>query len=380
MLFSKIIGQEKLKERLIDTVKNQRISHAQLFLGKTGYGSLPLAIAYAQYICCSDKKENDSCGVCNSCKKFEKLIHPDLHFTYPVNTTDHVKSKPVSDDFLALWRELFLENPYFDSDDWSRKLGTENKQGFIGVDESKNIIKKLSFKPYEAEFKIQLIFKPETMNQDASNKLLKLIEEPTDKTIIILIAEDEEQLLKTITSRTQIIRIPPIEQNTLVNELSSKTSTEIATQIASLAQGNFSFATSKLEKEEENLFFFEQFKTWMRVCYKADIQGIHKWVEDISATSVGREKRKRFILYAIDLMREGILRNYAGNEFQQFFGDEDRFVNNFAPFVHARNVLPMSEILNEGYQHISRNAYSKILFMDLSMKFANLLHVKNVHL
>ncbi len=380
MLFSKIIGQEKLKNRLIDTVKNQRISHAQLFLGKTGFGTLPLAIAYAQFICCTDKKENDSCGICKSCVKFEKLVHPDLHFTYPVNTNDHIKSKPVSDDFIPLWRELFLENPYFDIDDWSRKLGTENKQGFIGVDESKKIIKKLSLKPYESEFKIQLIFRAEAMNADASNKLLKLIEEPTDKTIILLIAEDEEQLLKTITSRTQIIRVPPIEQPILANKLTEFSSSEMADKVSKLAMGDYNFAKSKLEKEEEDQYFFKQFQTWMRVCYKADIQGINQWVEEISASSVGREKRKRFVLYAIDLMREGILRNYAGKEFQQFFGEEEKFVGNFAPFVHARNVLPMSEILNEAYQHISRNAYSKILFMDLSMKFANLLHVKNVHL
>lgn len=380
MLFSKIIGQEKLKKRLIETVKNQRISHAQLFLGKTGFGTLPLAIAYAQFICCTDKIENDSCGMCKSCIKFEKLVHPDLHFTYPVNTNDHIKSKPVSDDFIPLWRELFLENPYFDIDDWSRKLGTENKQGFIGVDESKNIIKKLSLKPYESEFKIQLIFRAEAMNADASNKLLKLIEEPTDKTIILLIAEDEEQLLKTITSRTQIIRVPPIEQPILANKLTEFSSSEMADKVSKLAMGDYNFAKSKLEKEEEDQYFFKQFQTWMRVCYKADIQGINQWVEEISASSVGREKRKRFVLYAIDLMREGILRNYAGKEFQQFFGEEEKFVGNFAPFVHARNVLPMSEILNEAYQHISRNAYSKILFMDLSMKFANLLHVKNVHL
>lgn len=380
MLFSKIIGQEKLKNRLIDTVKNQRISHAQLFLGKTGFGTLPLAIAYAQFICCTDKKENDSCGICKSCIKFEKLVHPDLHFTYPVNTNDHIKSKPISDDFIPLWRELFLENPYFDIDDWSRKLGTENKQGFIGVDESKNIIKKLSLKPYESEFKIQLIFRAEAMNADASNKLLKLIEEPTDKTIILLIAEDEEQLLKTITSRTQIIRVPPIDQAILVNKLTDFSSSEMANKVSKLAMGDYNFAKSKLEKEEEDQYFFKQFQTWMRVCYKADIQGINQWVEEISSSSVGREKRKRFILYAIELMREGILRNYAGKEFQQFFGEEEKFVVNFAPFVHARNVLQMSEILNEAHQHISRNAYSKILFMDLSMKFANLLHVKNVHL
>jgi DNA polymerase-3 subunit delta' len=380
MLFSKIIGQEELKTRLIETVKKQRISHAQLFLGKTGYGTLPIAIAYAQYISCLDKLGNDSCGVCNSCIKFEKLIHPDLHFSFPVNTNDHIKSKPVSDDFIPLWRELFSQNPYFNSDDWSRKIGIEDKKGFIGVQESKNIIKKLSFKPYESEFKLLLIFKPESLNQDASNKLLKLIEEPTDKTIIILIAEDEEQLLKTITSRTQIIRIPPIDQKILNAKLEEKTSKEIANRIAGLSQGDYSFALSKIEKEEEDLFFFEKFKVWMRVCYKADIRGIQKWVEEISAASVGREKRKRFVLYAIELMREGILRNYAGNEFQQFFGAEDKFVNNFAPFVHAKNVLPMSEILNEAHLHINRNAYSKILFMDLSMKFANLLHVKNVHL
>lgn len=382
MQFKKIIGQESLKQRLIETVENGRIGHAQLFLGKNGYGALLLAIAYAQYISCQHKKDSDSCGECVSCIKFEKLIHPDLHFSFPINKNENVTSNPVSDDFLSEWRNLILESPYFETSHWYKSIDIDNKQGIISVHEAKNILKKLSLKAYESEYKFLIIWNAGTMNLQTSNKLLKLIEEPTDKTLLFLIADDEEQLLKTITSRTQIIRIPPIEQTSIVKYLiqNNFSDQQTAEKIAATALGDVIYAEEKAKQKEENLVFFEFFKTWMRACYKADIQAMNKWVEDISSSKYGREERKRFVLYAIDTMREGIILNYAGEQLEEYLGEEKKFVKNFAPFVHARNVLEMNEILNEAHIHISRNANPKILFMDLSMKFANLLHVKNVHL
>lgn len=378
MQFKDIIGQEKLKERLVQTVNEGRISHAQLFVGKSGFGTLPLAIAYSQYISCTNKGETDSCGTCSSCIKFNKLAHPDLHFSFPVSTNASVKTKPTSNDFLNDWRELNLEKPYFDLDGWHKKIGIEQKQSLINVHESQEVIKKLSLKAFEAEFKFLLIWKPENLNPQASNKLLKLIEEPTGKTIIILIAEDDEMLLKTITSRTQLIRVPPIEQQSLKTHLQQTEQIDEAKamQIAALAEGDAIAADDKLHHSEDQEVFFNLFVTWMRGCYEANIEKMHAWVEEVSDRKFGRERQKRFLEYALEVMREGMIRNYAGNSLQRFDGAEGNFMIKFAPFVHENNVFGIIEILNDAHYHVSRNAYAKILFMDMSMKFANLLRVK----
>lgn len=379
MLFKEIIGQESLKKQLIQTVHSGRISHAQLFLGKSGYGVLPLAIAYAQYIQCSDKQADDSCGKCPSCLKLNKLIHPDIHFSFPVNTSKRVTSKPKSDDFIQNWRNINIANKgYFDLTDWHREIEIETKQSLINVLESQEIIKKLSLKAFEAEFKILILWLPENMNVQASNKLLKLIEEPTDKTIILLVAEEEEQLLKTITSRTQLIRVAPVNGESLTQYLmnNKQLSEEQAKRIVLFSEGNVLHAESKLIKSEEDDLFFNLFKDWMRACYEANIDKMYAWVEEISSRSVGREKQKRFLEYALEVIREGLIRNYTGENLLRFDGAEGQFIVKFAPFVHENNVFGVMDILTEAHQHVSRNAYAKILFMDMSMKFANLLRVK----
>ncbi len=378
MHFKEIVGQSQLKSRLIQTVKEGRISHAQLFVGKSGFGPLPLAIAYVQFIACKNKQETDSCGACPSCLKFNKLVHPDLHFSFPVSTTGGVKTKPVSDDFINDWRALNLEKPYFDLEEWHKTIGIEQKQSIISVHESRAIIKKLNLKAFEYEFKFLLIWKPETLNPQASNKLLKLIEEPIGKTIIILIAEDEEALLRTITSRTQMIRVPPVEFSELKKYLAKKggIDEERAQQIAALSDGDVLQAEEKLHSSEDAEMYFNLFVTWMRACYEANIEKMHAWVEQVSERKFGRERQKQFLEYALEVMREGMIRNYAGSTLKRFDGPEGNFLQKFAPFVHENNVFGIMEILNEAHYHVSRNAYAKILFMDMSMKFANLLRVK----
>ena len=378
MRFKDIVGQQNLKNRLIQTVNEGRISHAQLFVGKSGFGSLSLAIAYAQFIACENKVDNDSCGTCSSCIKFNKLAHPDFHFSFPVSTTESVKSKPVSDNFIREWRELNLEKPYFDLEEWHRAIGIGQKQSLINVTESQEIIKKLNLKAFESEFKFLLIWKAELLNPQASNKLLKLIEEPVGKTIIILVAEDEEALLKTITSRTQIIRVPPIEVNELASYLIEKEKIDSAKaqQIAALSDGDLLVAEEKLHLSEDAEMYFQLFVTWMRACYEANIEKMHAWVEQVSDRKFGREKQKQFLEYALEVMREGMIRNYAGGSLQRFDGPEGNFLKKFAPFVHENNIFGIMEILNDAHFHVSRNAYAKILFMDMSMKFANLLRVK----
>jgi len=378
MLFKEVVGQQKLKKKLIQTVKEGRVSHAQLFIGKSGFGTLPLAIAYVQYINCSNKEEFDSCGTCNSCLKINKLSHPDIHFSFPVSTNTRVKTKPISNDFLQDWRELNTEDPYFDLSDWHQKINIEQKQSLINVHESHEVIKKLSLKPYESEYKILLVWKAENLNVQASNKLLKLIEEPTGKTIIILIAEEGDSLLKTITSRTQLIRVPPIQKKDLTEILVQKEQIDETTaiQAVAFAEGDLLVARDKIHHSEEQEFFFKLFVSWMRACYEANVEKMNTWVEQISDRKVGREKQKRFLEYALEVMREGMIRNYAGSDLQRFEGGEGNFMLKFAPFVHENNIFGIMELLNEAHYHISRNAYAKILFMDMSMKFANLLRVK----
>ena len=378
MHFKDIVGQSQLKSRLIQTVKEGRISHAQLFVGKSGFGALPLAIAYVQLIACKNKQEKDSCGTCTSCVKFNKLVHPDLHFSFPVSTAGGIKTKPVSDDFIKDWRELNLKKPYFDLEEWHKAIGIEQKQSLISVHESQAVIKKLNLKAFESEFKFLLIWKSENLNVQASNKLLKLIEEPIGKTIIILIAEDEEALLKTITSRTQVIRVTPVELSEVKKYLAEKEAIgdERAQQIAALAEGDILRAEEKLHSSEDAEMYFNLFVTWMRACYEANVEKMHAWVEQVSERKFGRERQKQFLEYALEVMREGMIRNYAGSTLQRFDGPEGYFLKKFAPFVHENNVFGIMEILNDAHYHVSRNAYAKILFMDMSMKFANLLRVK----
>jgi DNA polymerase-3 subunit delta' len=212
MLFSEIIGQENTKKQLIDSVQTSRMSHAQLFSGPEGSGSLPLAIAYAQYVSCTQQGADDSCGVCPSCRKYNKLAHPDLHFVFPVATTDKVKSKPVSDLFLPEWRDILLTNPYFSFNQWLEHIGVDNKQGLIGTEEAGEIIRKLTLKTYESDYKVMVIWMPEKMNDSSANKLLKMIEEPPLKTLFLLVSEHPEQIITTIISRTQLVKVPRIDR------------------------------------------------------------------------------------------------------------------------------------------------------------------------
>ena len=301
MLFKDIIGQEEVKKRLIKTVEENRISHAQLFLAPEGTGGLPLAIAYAQYLSCENRGGNDSCGTCPSCTKYSKLIHPDLHFILPVASTPKVQ-KPLTDKFLEEWRAAFLENPYLNPAEWYKAIGLENKQGFINVEESNEIIRKLSFKSFESEYKVVIIWLPEKMNKPAANKLLKIIEEPPSKTLFLMVAENLTNILPTIYSRVQMIRIPKPEEKEILLALQQKYDFEevIIKDAAHLADGNYLRALNFLERAEENELHFERFRALMRLCWTNDIQGILSWVEEIVRT--GRESQKQFILYLMPIL------------------------------------------------------------------------------
>lgn len=372
MLFSEIIGQQAAKERLLRSVSDGRISHAQLFLGPQGSGSLALAVAYAQYISCSNKQPADSCGACSSCIKYNKLIHPDLHFVYPVALSKDVR---VSTDVAPKWRETFLDNPYITLFNWFESLDAENKQAVIGVEESGEILRKLSLTTYEAEYKIMVIWQAEKMNQSSANKLLKILEEPPDKTLFLLVCENEDQLLRTIVSRTQLIKIPKISEQDIINALvdQQNISREAAEKISHLADGNYADALLLLNENENAAQNLASFQKLMRASLKFNPQGVFAWIDEVNAA--GRERQKNFINYALHIIRESMMLNYGDASLVKLGADEQDFVKKFAPFIHAGNIERFMEELNKAYYHMERNANARILFMDLAFKFNELLNI-----
>lgn len=377
MLFSEIIGQQAAKERLLRSVSDGRISHAQLFLGPQGNGSLALAVAYAQYISCSNKQPADSCGTCSSCIKYNKLIHPDLHFVYPVALSKDVR---VSTDVAPKWRETFLDNPYITLFDWFESLDAENKQAVIGVEESGEILRKLSLTTYEAEYKIMVIWQAEKMNQASANKLLKILEEPPDKTLFLLVCENEDQLLRTIVSRTQLIKIPKISEEDIINALvdQQNISRETAEKISHLADGNYADALLLLNENENAAQNLASFQKLMRASLKFNPQGVFAWIDEVNAA--GRERQKNFISYALHIIRESMMLNYGDASLVKLGADEQDFVKKFAPFIHAGNIERFTEELNKAYYHMERNANARILFMDLAFKFNELLNIQKEQL
>ena len=381
MLFSEVLGLPHIKNHLTTTADRGRIPHAQLFTGKTGSGLLPMAIAYAQYILCGNiGGENTSDNVsCNT--KFGKLSHPDLHFAFPVATTDLVKKHPVSGNFMNSWREFVNENPYGSLFDWYQKLGIENKQGMMGVDEAQEILKSLSLTSYEGGFKIMLIWMAEKMNTSCSNKLLKLIEEPPDKTLFILIAEDEEQIIQTIRSRCQILHFPPLSEAVIAEELEKKNIDPLtAKKLAVQANGDYSHALQLLNSDGNDENFEGLFISWVRSAFKAKgnkaaIHDLIDWSTQIAGT--GRETQKSFLNYCLDFFRQALMKNYKADSLVYLQPKEANFkMENFAPFIHGANIMAITSEIEDAIYHIERNGNAKIILTDLSIKLTRLLHQK----
>jgi DNA polymerase-3 subunit delta' len=368
MLFKEVIGHKEIRQKLIRTVKDNRISHAQLFLGPEGSGNLALALAYAQYISCLDRKDDDSCGVCSSCRKYAKLIHPDLHFVFPVAATKEIPKDPVSNNFMAEWREIVIENPYLTLLQWYEKIGVENKQGIISVGESKEIIRKLSLKTFESEFKIMIIWMPGKMNVQAANKLLKILEEPQGNTVFLLIDGSTEQFLPTILSRTQIIKITRIDEQSLIMALKEKfdcPEKEII-NAARLADGNLIRGIEYIEKSEETKNNFNRFVQLMRLAYSGDMIKISEWIEEVSV--IGREKQKNFLVNALRLIRGNFLLNLENRELVRLSDEEMEFSEKFSAFVNQHNAFDITEEINKACLHIEANANPKVVFLDLAIQ------------
>ena len=379
MQFSNILGQDHIKNHLIQSANNGRIPHSQLFVGPEGSGALPMAIAYAQLLICGGNTiENSACDL-----KFKNLSHPDLHFVYPVAGTDKVKSHPISKMFLEDWRTLVKEQPYGNLFDWYKQLGIDNKQGQIGVDEALDISKSLSLKAYEGGYKVMILWMVEKMNTACANKLLKLIEEPPNKTVFILIAEDEEQIISTIKSRCQLLHLPPLSEDVIKEALLKNYQIPLAdaTKIAHQANGNYNKACDLVYQDSEDLQFEEWFIFWIRSAFKAKgnksaIHDLISWSEEIAKT--GRETQKQFLSFCLDFFRQAMLLNYSANELVFMEPKTDAFkLEKFAPFVHENNIFEISNEIQDAIYHIERNGNSKIILTDLSIKLTRLLHKKS---
>ncbi len=387
MLFKNIIGHKGIKEKLVNSVKNNRISHAMLFLGKGGTGKLSLAIAYAQYVSCLNKTDDDdSCGTCKSCRKYNKLIHPDLHFVYPVVRSKKFK-KPISSDYIKKWREFVLKDKYHDYNDWLSFIGTDNLQGSIYSQESQEIIRKLSLKTYEAEYKVMIIWMAEKMNVSASNKLLKMIEEPPSKTLFILVVENEEQILTTIRSRIQLMKINRLTENDIKLELENQfpnIDKSVIKDSARIANGSFTVAKKNIEQIQNSDFSdastknFDLFTNLMRLAYSAKIIKLVEWVNEIC--KFGREQEKAFFQYSLRMIRENFILNTAldkKDEITFLSRKEFEFSEKFCIFINKNNVINLYEEFSKAQADIERNAYDKIVFLDLALKTAQLLRIKN---
>jgi DNA polymerase III subunit delta' len=374
MLFSEITGQKEVKSRLLQIVRQQKVGHALLFAGQEGSGKLPLAIAFARYLNCENRSDTDSCMECASCRKYSQLIHPDLHFVFPVAGTKDSGKDPVSDDFLPRWRECVLASPYMNLFQWYENIGIENKQGSISKNESLQIIKKLSFKNFESVYKVMIIWMAEKMNIVASNKLLKILEEPPQNTVFLLVSENASQIIPTIISRCQIIKINKIDKKSMEQAIRQKngiTDQDRLDDLVRMSDGNYLQLLEALEGADDSGLNFKMFIKLMRLCFTVDIAGISGWIEGMAGR--GREKQKQFLQYALHLIRGNFILNIKAGSIDLLSGEEKDFSARFSAFIHQGNVYAIYDEFNKAYAHIEFNGYSRLIFFDLALKIARLL-------
>lgn len=366
MKFQEVLGQKSLCAAFPASLKSGHVAHAQLFAGKSGYGSLALALAVAQYLLCSNQGDDDSCGECPACRKVIKGVHPDLHFVYPV--VKKKDSAPVSDDYLQQWREI-VTSPYFSLDEWIEKMGgEENAQPMIYAAESANIIKKLSLKPFEADCRVVIIWLPERMNEECANKLLKILEEPYPGTYFILVSEQPERLLTTIRSRTQMVIIPMLEKGVIAYELGRRygLSAERGRWLERIAAGDMVKAIELLNDESNRAKNREMFISLMRLCWTRDMVPVNRWVNELA--DAGRERQKRFLTYASEMLRENFMRNLNKDEIVYMTPEEEQFSVRFAPYVNENNIVALFAAMEQAAIEIGRNGNAKIILTDLCIK------------
>lgn len=372
MYFKDIIGQETVKQRLRLEVREGRVPHAQLFAGPEGTGALPLAIAYARFLLCTRRGEEDACGTCPSCVKLNKLAHPDLHFVFPV-----VKRKgggdTVSDDYIREWRELAISTPYFGMNHWLDAMGAENQQAQIFVKESDELVRKLSLKSSEGGYKVVIIWLPEKMKVECANKLLKLLEEPPAQTVFLLVSEEPDRILPTILSRTQRINVPRLEDAEIAGALKVRFGLQDtdAAETARLAEGSYLQALEIIHLSEDTQLFFGLFVSLMRLAYQRKVKEMREWSDTVAA--MGRERQKDFLTYCQRMVRESFVSNFHRKDMNYMNREEENFTIRFAPFINERNVMGITDELAEAQTHIEQNVNPRMVFFDFALKMIVLL-------
>lgn len=386
MQFKEIVGNQAFKKRLIHNIEGGRVAHAQIFEGKSGYQSLSYAVAYAQYLNCTNPQNGDSCGVCNSCLKSAKLEHPDIYFIYPVGVPLGKKGKKedyVSSDFIEEWRSIFLSNKpkgCFSESDWYRisGIGGEkgNSQGSIGRSEADEIFEKVSYSPTDGGFRIFIIWLPERMNRAVANSLLKLFEEPSDKTVFLFVSENPAQVLPTILSRSQNMTIPSTESDEIYNYLKTISPAEdkVLKTISGVANGDISSAVtmlSDINRENEEL---EAFITLTRICYTANIEAILEWVEDFVV--LNKEEQKRFFRKAVDILRSSYMVTIGVENLSYMHGKENDFVKNFHKVIHSKNIDTIIGEFERTFKELSQNGNSRIVVTHFALSLITQLKIK----
>ena len=367
--FGNIIGQSKVVEQLKRCVDENRLAHALLLTGAPGSGKLAIAVALARYLLCGSRS-SDACNSCPACVKMDKLIHSDLHFVFPVKKRKNSSSDsaPVSDDYIAEWRELLLSNPYFSYDDWLQKLDVENQQPMIYERESGEILHKLSMQSREGGWKIVIIWLPEKMKEAGSNKLLKIIEEPPKDTLFVLVSEQPDLILPTILSRTQRVEVPAISQKDMADALVARygLTQADAARIAQQSCGSIEKAEELLSLDSDKALYLDLFSQLMRIAYARNIREMKRWSEQVAA--MGRERQKRLLDYCQRMIRENFIMNFKRSEMLYMSPEESAFSVRFSPFVNERNIYGIMDELSEAQRHIEQNVNAKMVFFDMSLR------------
>lgn len=372
MLFKDVIGQDEIKQQLIHAIQNNQVAHAQMFWGAEGGAALSLALAYAQYIHCENKQTSDACGKCAACVKCQKLIHPDLSFVFPVATTKKVSSKPVSKNFMEEWREFLGKHPYPSLSDWLGFIDAESKQANISVEESRHIIQQLSLKPFESEYKILVLWLPEYMNISAANAILKILEEPSPKTLFLLVSQNPNQLLATIISRVQAIQTAPVTDEEIAHYLKQRLQieSEKAEQIAYMADGSLNTALHLIDNTHHTQH--DLFVEWMRACFKKSMEELVNLTDAFAKLS--KDHQKSLLLYGLNVCREALVWKQGGEKLVRLSGKEYQFVQNFSKVLQVHNSTLLYEQFNEAVFHLERNASAKIVFLDISLHIIQIIN------
>lgn len=367
MTFNEVIGQKEAQERLVQMAKEGHLPHALMLCGPQGSGKMALATAFACYLL-----DN---GTPSAKAMLEKLEHPDLHFTYPTIKLPSMSSdhKPVSDDFAKEWHELIMQGPYFTMDEWMQAMGGENQQAIITAGESDDLVKKLSLKSSQGGYKVSVIWLPERMNIECANKLLKLIEEPPQQTVFIMVCEEPDKLIETIRSRVQVVDIRKTSNEDIQQALIERRGIdeEAAHRISRLANGNWLKALEELQVGSENELFLDMYIMLMRLAYQRKVKDMQKWSEQMAG--MGREKQKRWLTYFLRMTRENFMYNFQNEELTYMTQKEEDFARNFARFVNEKNILPISDMTNLAIRDIGQNANAKIVFFDFALQMIVLL-------